>query len=324
MHTRLTDRFNLAVPIVLAPMDLVADARLARAVTESGGLGLLGGGYGNRAWLQREFERAADADVGCGFITWSMAQRPGLLEFVLEQRPAAVFLSFGDPRPFADRIRAAGVPLMCQASNRAQAEQALEAGADVLIAQGGEAGGHGLGIRSTFTLVPEVADLVRDQSPDTLILAAGGIVDGRGLAAALALGADGVVVGSRLWAAEEAAVDPRAQARGIAASADDTVRTSIYDIVRRKAWPQEYNGRLLRNDFVDRWHGNEDDLRRHLATAEAAFSKAVEDGDFDVANMIVGEGIGLVRNVLPTATITEQMMDEASGVLRRLVAVEGR
>ena len=145
ISTRLTSKFDLEMPIVLAPMNQIADARLARAVTQAGGLGLLGGGYGDRAWLEREFDRAKGTRVGCGLITWSLAKQPELLDLVLSQQPAAVFLSFGDPTPFAEQIHAAGIPLLCQVCDLNQARQAIDAGADVLVAQGGEAGGHGTG-----------------------------------------------------------------------------------------------------------------------------------------------------------------------------------
>ena len=314
--TRLTSRFDLDIPIVLAPMSQVSDARLAAAVTRAGGLGLLGGGYGDKAWLEREFDLATGTRVGCGLITWSLARQPELLDLVLSRRPAAVFLSFGDPAPFAEQIRAAGVPLMCQACDLEQARQAVDVGADVVIAQGGEAGGHGTGARATFTLVPEVADLVADRAPETLVLAAGGVVDGRGLAAALALGADGVVVGTRLWASEEAPVHPDAFRSVLAATSDDTVRTSVLDIVRARDWAPPYDGRLLRNAFIDGWHGREDELRAHLG--DDGFRAEIAAADVDGFHAYVGEGIGLIDEVLPAKEILRRMVREASQRTREL------
>ena len=191
---------------------MVSGGRLAAAVTSAGGLGLIGGGYGDSEWLQREFDLAEGTRVGCGFITWSLARKPDLLDETLERQPATIMLSFGDLQPFADRIHAAGVPLIAQVQTLDHARQALDAGAEILVAQGGEAGGHGMSVRSTFTLVPDVVDLAAERSPETLVLAAGGVADGRGLAAALALGADGVLVGTRFWASPEALVSPRAHA----------------------------------------------------------------------------------------------------------------
>ena len=197
LSTRLTERLGLVHPVVLAPMAFAAGGRLAAAVSEARGLGLIGGGYGDRGWIDAQFDDAEQADVGCGFITWSLERTPELLDHVLDRQPRAIMLSFGDPRPFAPRVHEAGVPLLCQVQSRADAELALEVGADVIVAQGAEAGGHG-DRRATFTLVPEIADLLAARSAQTLLCAAGGIADGRGLAAALVLGADGVLVGSRL------------------------------------------------------------------------------------------------------------------------------
>lgn len=316
--TRLTSAFGLEHPIVLAPMDLVADARLASAVSSAGGLGLLGGGYGDREWLERQLAEVTPGSVGCGFITWSLARQPELLDLALDHGPAAVFLSFGDPVPFADRIHRAGTPLLCQVCDLEQARRAIEAGARAIVAQGGEAGGHGTGTRATFTLVPEVADLVAARAPDTLVLASGGIADGRGLAAALSLGADGAVVGTRLWATAEAAVPEDAQRRAMAATCDDTVRTTVYDIVRGTDWPEIYNGRLLRNDFLNRWHDREQELRSHLAEATRAFTRAKETGDYRIGNIIVGEAIGLIRDVRPAGDVLAEMVREAATALPRL------
>lgn len=271
MRTRLTELLGLEHPILGAPMAMASGGRLAAAVTAAGGLGLIGGGYGDPDWLRREFDQANGARVGCGFITWSLARRPELLELALERRPAAIMLSFGDLRPFADRIRAAGIALIAQVQNLDHTRHALNTGADIVVAQGGEAGGHGMTVRSTFTLVPEVVDLVGARSPETLVVAAGGVADGRGLAAALALGADGALVGTRLWASTEALVSPRAHQRVIAAGGDDTVRTRVYDVVRQLNWPDDYNARALRNAFLDTWHGNEDQLADALPEAVETF-----------------------------------------------------
>ena len=315
--TRLTKFFGIEHPILLAPMAGISGGRLAAAVTTAGGLGLIGGGYGDSDWLQREFGLAGGAKVGCGFITWSLARNPDLLEMVLAQQPATVMLSFGDLRPFADRIRAAGVPLIAQVQTLDHARQALDAGADILAAQGGEAGGHGMSARSTFTLVPEVADIVAERSPDTLVLAAGGVADGRGLAAALALGADGALVGTRFWATPEALVSPRAHERAIRAVGDDTFRTQVYDAVRQLDWPAEYNERAIGNSFLDIWHGNEAQLSASLPEAIETFEKAVAAEDFDAAAILVGEAVGLIREVRPAADIVHDMVRGATEILDR-------
>jgi nitronate monooxygenase len=315
LTTRLTKFFGIEHPILLAPMAGISGGRLAAAVTTAGGLGLIGGGYGDLDWLQREFGLAEGAKVGCGFITWSLARNPDLLDMVLDQQPVTVMLSFGDLRPFADRIRAAGVPLIAQVQTLDHARQALDAGADILAAQGGEAGGHGMSARSTFTLVPEVADIVAERSPDTLVLAAGGVADGRGLAAALALGADGALVGTRFWATPEALVSPRAHERAIRAVGDDTFRTQVYDAVRQLDWPAEYNERAIGNPFLDVWHGNEAQLSASLPEAIETFEKAVVAEDFDAAAILVGEAVGLIREVRPAADVVRDMVGGATETL---------
>jgi nitronate monooxygenase len=315
LTTRLTEFFGIEHPILAAPMAMISGGRLAAAVTAAGGLGLIGGGYGDAGWLQREFDLAEGARVGFGFITWSLARKPELLDQTLERQPATIMLSFGDLQPFADRIHAAGVPLIAQVQTLDQAGGALDAGAEILVAQGGEAGGHGMSVRSTFTLVPDVVDLAAQRSPETLVLAAGGVADGRGLVAALALGADGVLVGTRFWASPEALVSPRAHERAVRASGDDTYRTRVYDVLRRLDWPPEYNERTLSNPFVDGWHGNEAELLASLPDAVNTFETAVAAEDFDVAAMFVGEAIGRINDVRPAADIVADMAVQAYRIL---------
>lgn len=223
-----------------------------------------------------------------------------------------MFLSFGNPAPFVERIHSVGVPVICQVGNVEHARHALDVGADIIVAQGGEGGGHGLGTRSTLTLVPELADLIAERGTDTLLLAAGGIADGRGLAAALVLGADGAVVGTRFLVSEEAAISAEAQARALLLSGDDTVRQSVYDILRGKDWPEKYSGRVLRNSFITQWHGREAAFNDSLDALREQFRTAVGAGDFNVANLIVGEAVGLIRSIESAESIVLSMIDTAS------------
>ena len=181
IHTALTEMFDLEYPIVLGPMGGVSGGRLAAAVSNAGALGLVGGGYGDKAWLRTELslvQKETKGSWGVGLITWSVDS--DIVELVLQSQPHAVMLSFGDPTHHAAAIKAAGCRLICQVQDLAGARLAVEAGADIIVAQGTEAGGHGGG-RSTLPLVPAVVDAVLP----TPVLAAGGIADGRGLAAAL-------------------------------------------------------------------------------------------------------------------------------------------
>ena len=313
LHTRFTERFEIEHPIVSAPMDVVSTAELATAVSRAGGLGLIGGGYGDEEWLRRELTAAAGTRVGCGFITWNIDA--SLIDLALAHQPAVLFLSFGDAGPYVERIHRAGVPLICQVHDLAGVEEALQIGADGVCVQGGEAGGHGKGTRSTFTLVPEAADLIAEQRPEVLLLAAGGVADGRSLAAALALGADAVMAGTRFWATRQAAVSRAAHARALAINGDATRRTHVYDIVRGKDWPLVYTGRVLANDFVARWHGHESELVEHLDAARAEYMHAVEADDLDHANMIVGEAVGQVHGIEDAGDVVRSMAAQAERIL---------
>jgi nitronate monooxygenase len=317
ISTRATKLFGVEHPIVLAPMDGIAGGELAAAVTRAGGLGMIGGGYGDPDWLTRQFDLAVGTRVGCGFITWSLAQQPALLDLALDRQPAAIMLSFGDPALFAELVKSAGAVLICQVHNRRQAEHALDAGADVVVAQGCEAGGHGYGSQTTLTLVPELADLITRRNADVVLLAAGGIADGRGLAAALALGADGVLAGTRFYAATEALSPPTARERLIPATGADTCRTTTYDIVRRREWPPGHTINVLHNKFTARWHGAEAELGKAAETVAAEYRKAVRERDYDIANVTAGQAVGLIDTVRPAADIVTSMGAEASSILLR-------
>jgi nitronate monooxygenase len=222
-------------------------------------------------------------------------------------------LSFGDPAPFADRIKRAGARLICQVQTLAMAKEAAASGADILVAQGAEGGGHGVS-RGLVTLVPEIVDAVGSRIP---VVACGGLADGRGLAAGLMLGASGAMFGTRFYASQEAAGADAAKERIRAASGDDSLRSIVFDISRRNVWPAPFTGRCLRNRFLDRWYGREMELLR-TADAEAdRVAEARSNQDFDVAPVIAGEASGLVREILPAREIVDQITREAEALLAR-------
>jgi nitronate monooxygenase len=313
--TRLTRALQLRHPILSAPMAFAGGGALAAAVSRAGGLGLIGGGYGDPAWLEQQFAAAAGERVGVGFITWSLRKSPSLLTDVLKHRPAAVMLSFGDPRPYVDEIRAAGAALVCQCQDMAHVMDAVDAGADVVVAQGAEAGGHGA-LRGTLGFVPEAADHLAEHAPATLLLAAGGIADGRGLAAALMLGADGVLVGTRLWASREALVKEGHHRAILETDGDGTLRTRIPDIARQIPWPRGFTARIRRNTFTDRWHGREEALEAAVATEGPRYRQAFEAGDPEHTAVWFGEAAGLIHAIEPAAVIVERMAAEAAMRLR--------
>lgn len=320
LRTRLSDFFEIDHPILSAPMAFAAGGKLAAAVTNAGGLGLIGGAYGDEAWIEQAFADAGNASVGCGFITWNLnkalEQTPELLTAILAKKPKALMLSFGDPAPFADQIVEAGVALICQVQTLKDAKHATQCGAKVIVAQGGEAGGHGEK-RGTMAFVPEVADYIAQHAPDTLLCAAGGIADGRGLAAALMLGADGVLIGSRLWASQEAEVHPKMLKAAEQATGDDTVRSSVMDIARHLKWPERYTARVLKNGFTERWHNDISGLLQNADGEAAKWKEAWQAGDTTVANTFVGEATGLIKDVQPAARIIEDMIVQAESQLAR-------
>jgi len=314
LKTAITELFRIEHPIVLAPMGGIAGGALAGAVGRAGGLGLIGGGYANHAlghggedWIDQQFRLAGNAKVGIGFITWALADRRAALERALTRSPSAVMLSFGDAAPFVEAIKRAGARLILQIQSVSEARRAAALGADVIVAQGTEAGGHGAS-RATFTLVPAVVDAVAPLP----VLAAGGIADGRGLAAALMLGAAGVLVGTRFYAAAEALGHASAKARIAAASGDDTLRTTVFDQVRGLAWPKPFTGRAIVNDFTQRWHGREQELDRALTAEMPRYREAAAAGKVDTSVVFAGECVDLIRDVAPAAEIVARIVAEAA------------
>ncbi|MEP6791673.1 MAG: nitronate monooxygenase [Ramlibacter sp.] len=324
--SRFSARFGLSTPVALAPMALASGGALAAACARAGALGLVGGGYGELAWTQREYTlalQAADTGrIGCGFITWKLDEDASALDWVLDQppssQPRAIMLSFGDARPYAARIAASGARLICQVQRMEQVPQALEAGAQVIAAQGGEAGGHGmnsLNSRATFSFVPELADWLAAHSPDTLLLAAGGVADGRTLAAAMVLGADGALVGSRLWATQESLAAPAARDHAVQIGGDGTARSSVFDILRRKNWPAPYDFRAIRNELHREWEERVEALRAAPGAARDHYDAGVKAGDFSRAHATVGEAVGLIRDVPAAAQVLARMNADAVRVL---------
>jgi nitronate monooxygenase len=311
IRTGLTDLLGIRAPVLLAPMAGVSGGALAAAVTRAGGLGFLGGGYGDRTWLEGEARRAGNERMGLGFITWSLARQPELLDLALDLlAPRALWLSFGDARPFAERAKASGAALVLQVQSVAAAREARDMGADIIVAQGAEAGGHGHG-RSTLPLVPAVVDAVTPVP----VVAAGGIADGRGLAAALMLGAAGVACGTAFYAALEAQTHPAAKERLVATSGDATQRSSVTDAARNIRWPAPWTIRTLENAFMARWRSDLDGLRADTGEIER-YARARDAGDFDTAAVIAGEAADLVRAVEPAGRIVGRMVEEAETLLR--------
>lgn len=320
IKTRLTERFGIRHPIVCAPMAYVTGGALAAAVSRAGGLGIVGGGYagttGGEPDLDAELARAKSGKFGVGFITWALERSPKMLAKALQYSPFCVLLSFGDPSPFAADIARAGAVLICQVQFLWQIDFALKAGAAAIVVQGTEAGGHGA-TRSTLPFVPEAADYLKQHSPETLLLAAGGIADGRGLAAALMLGADGVLLGSRFWASAEALTPQSHTDKAVGVSGDSTIRTKVLDALRGVPWPREYSFRFLRNKLTEEWAGREDEAFRAFGTLSEQYAQARARNDLDSVAVVCGEAVGLLRDRPTAASVIDSMVAQAAGLLHK-------
>src|SRR5215213_5469799 len=205
-----------------------------------------------------------------------------------------------------------GSKIICQVQTLTQAKEAADAGADIIIAQGRDAGGHSGMTRGTMGLVPAVVDAVAPIP----VVAAGGIADGRGLAAALALGAAGVSMGTRFTATRESLWDRAMKEAALAAGGDQTVQTRVFDIIRGAPWPAIYPGRALRNAFSAEWHGREDDLTARQAEVEKAYLATAPD-DFSKRVVWAGEGVDLVNDIPSAAEIIDRIVAQAVETLRQ-------
>lgn len=327
METAFTRLLSLRAPIMQAPMGGAAGPELAAAVSNSGALGSI------PIWTVPTEEASAIIRATSALTRGPYAVnvradlgQTGHVRCALDGGVRLVHLFWGDPTPYVSAIRQAGARVVVTVADADEAKQALDAGADILIAQGWEAGGHVRGNLTTLTLVPTVVDL----AGAVPVLAAGGIVDGRGLAAALVLGAAGAVMGTRFIASIESCAHPEYKKAIVAARQVDTVHTdNLFD----RGWPDAPH-RVLRNTTYERWlaagspqRGNrpgEADMvaRRADGSPIPRYGVATPRNDFvgDIEAMAryAGQGVGAVRQILPAAEIIGETLREARDCLSRL------
>ncbi|MEV0627499.1 NAD(P)H-dependent flavin oxidoreductase [Nonomuraea wenchangensis] len=302
-RTWLTERFGLDVPLVGAPMAGAGDGRLAAAVSAAGALGMFGvPAKAPGSWVAEQAAVAAGSGrpYGIGLMAWALPGNPEQLDAVLAARPALVSVSYGDLGPYVEPLRGAGITVAAQAGTTEEALDAERAGVDVVVARGGEGGGHGRDEVATLPLLQSVLDAV-----NVPVLAAGGIATARGLAAVLAAGAEGGWAGTAFLGCAETALSEPARARVLTAGETGTAYGRVFDVAQRLAWPPEYGGRALRNTFFDRWHGKEKELGENEA-ARAELTAARRDGDYDAAFVYAGQAVGLVRHERPAAEVVAE------------------
>ncbi len=314
LKTRLCDLLGIDHPIISAPMGSGAGAELVAAVSEAGGFGLIGmGPRDDPVWLREQIQAARERTsrpFGVGFITPLV--NPEVLRVALEEQVAAVSHSFGDVSPYIADAHAAGLKVLVQVQNLSQAEAAVTAGADVIAAQGTEAGGHS-GYIGTLSMVAATLGI----AGNTPVVAAGGIADGRTLAAMLLLGAEGAWIGTRFIASREASSALWAKQRVLEAGADDTVQTKAYDLAMGYPFPEEIIAdRVLRNDYTAAWHGRNQDVLARREELKAQILSATATGDVSIAAVRAGHAVGLIDSVEPAGEIILRIITEAEEVLR--------
>ena len=292
LKTWLTERFDLQVPVVSAPMAGVSGGRLAAAVSAAGGLGLIGWVGSDVDALRAELATAAGPGraFGVGFLAWTLQPNDEqLVDVALEAGAALVCVSYGDYEQYVERIRAAGAVAATQVGTLADVRRATAAGVDLIVARGGEGGGHGRDTVATLPLLQAVLE-----ETDLPVLAAGGIATARGLAAVLAAGAAGAWVGTAFLATHESAYKDGLKDAVLGAELDSSVHTTVFDIGRGSPWPEEFGGRALRNAYSDTWLHRDDELRANPVRSDEPVVWA-------------GQVAGLVTQRRPAADVVAEL-----------------
>lgn len=318
LRTRLTERFGIAHPIMSAPMAMHSGGRLAAAVSQAGGLGSFGGIHRSEGpdWVRRHVElvrAATERPFGVGFISAFIPAYEKHFEAALTARVPVIALSFGEFEPWLGKAKTAGAIVMCQVQTMDSARAAVAAGADILVAQGNEAGGH----TGTMNLLPLLVGIV-EAFPDVPVLAAGGIASGRALAAVLAAGGDGAWVGTGFLATHECVEVSDDYKRLIVASdGEDTVFTRAYDIVSGAPWPKGIGERVRRNAFTDEWQNRDDEVlkKRQQIAAELAKSPGP-----DRAAVLYGQSAGAIQAIRSAGDVLRQISGDAERILRARAA----
>ena len=314
IRTSFCDLFDIEVPVLQAAIWPATSPELIAAVADAGAIGSLGTVFGSADSVREQIGRVRELTDGPFVVNHVVPQLDeDAFEATLEESPAAVSFALGDPGDLVDRAHAAGVKVIQQVHTVAQAAQVAERGVDVIIAQGSEAGGQGMvaGV-GAMALVPQVVDAVAPIP----VLVAGGVADGRGLAAAIVLGAAGANVGTRFLASEEAGADNGWKQRILEIESEDAVRFETWQSImppNPSSW--DVVPRVIRTDFVDEWEGSAEagaESERLRGEIMASIRGGVPHTPF------TGQTAGLIRDVLPAGEIVRRMAEEAEQALTRV------
>jgi len=311
-ENRVTHLFGIRYPIIQAGMVWVSGWKLCTAVSRAGGLGLISAGSMKPDLLREHIGKARVALEGklqFGVnVPLQRADAAQLLDVCIEERVSVVFTSAGNPALFTPRLKQNGVTVVHVVPSAKLARKAEERGVDAVVCEGTEAGGHnGIDEIPTFVLVPQVRDAVT-----VPVIAAGGITDGRGMAAAIALGADGVQIGTRFAATLESSASERYKQAILDANEADTVLTL------KNTGPT----RMIRNPFAAKCveyekRGVSPEETRALL-GEKRERRGIFEGDWEEGQFEAGMGVGMIREILPAAAVVEQIVEEYRRVMRGL------
>ena len=315
IRTKVCDVFDIEHPIALGGMGSASSPALTAAVSRAGGLGAMGCHYLTPEQIRERTaatRKETNKPFGLNFLLFDT--REDSFAAALDLRPAVMQFAWARPdqdlRSYFQRARDAGCKVMHMAGEVSEARRAADAGADVIVAQGTEAGGH-VGWIASMPLVPMIVKAVAPLP----VLAAGGIADGSGLAAALALSADGALIGTRMMATDESPIHANFKQAIVKSDGHDTMLTEIPDIASGRVWPGAM-ARALRNAFIERWAGREWALRRDYRAAGKAVLEARKNGDADNASLLIGQDAGLIDSVKPAGAIIESMIAEAEEIIK--------
>jgi len=316
MHTAVCDALRISHPVVQAGMGGVTNPALVAAVSNAGGLGILACSWSSADVVRqslRQIRALTDRPFGVNFVLHMTDD--AVFQYCLDEQVPVFSFFRGDPASATARAHASGAKVLHQITTVAEAEQACAANVDVMVAQGCEAGGH-MGPMPLWTLLPEVVRVAGHRP----VLAAGGIVDGQGLAAALAFGAAGVLMGTRFLATPESLATAAHKQAIVNAETGDTIPTLVWDILWGEVWPGDIRTRSLRNGMTDRWDGREHDLRAGLDAVRAEFAAAEVLQDISLIPLLAGVGAARIRDILPAADIVRNVVRDAEEILGHLAA----
>jgi enoyl-[acyl-carrier protein] reductase II len=317
LRTPVCDLLGIEVPIMQAAIWPATSPELVAAVSEAGGLGSVGSVFESAESIQKQISRVRELTkrpFAVNHVVPLLDEEA--FEATLEAEPAVISLALGDPADLLERAHAAGAKVVHQVHTVEQALRVADLGVDAIIAQGSEAGGQGLALGvGAMALVPQVADAV-DPIP---VLAAGGVADGRGLAAALVLGAQGANVGTRFLASHEASADEAWKQSILEARSQDAVRFEAWKEIFPPAGEGAYETvpRVMRTSFVEEWQRRPEDVRREAQRLRGELMSVVRERKPHELVPFTGQTAGMIHSVLAASEIVREIVSKAEEALRR-------